>query len=169
MTQCPSSCPFPLPSLLFWGLTMLQSCQSTQGSPKGCTFPLLCAELGEEVWEKKSRSHWATPLSCKSAGRHSRSRQGRDIPSCPPLPTTPRTVWLRDCEHTLRLAQHPLSPSYPPWHRGRRSRRAGDAFSCQCQAKTVSPGVRNSPVSPGTCQGFHGRNLIQQPRHKRHK
>lgn len=59
---------------------MQQSCQSNQGSPKGCNFPLLCAELGEKVWEKKSWPHWGTPLPCKSAGRQSRSGQGRDIP-----------------------------------------------------------------------------------------
>lgn len=35
---------------------MLQSCQSTQASLKGCTFPLLRAKLGEKVWEKESWS-----------------------------------------------------------------------------------------------------------------
>lgn len=149
---------------------MLQSCQSTQGSPKGCTFPLFCAELGEKIWEKKSWSHWATLFPCKSAGRQSRRGQGGDIPSCLVQPTTPRTVWPQDSEQTLHLvAQHPLPPSYPLWHRGRRNRGAGDAFSCQCPAETVSPGVRNIPVSPGDCQGFQGRNLIQQLRHKQHK
>lgn len=144
VTQYPSACPFPLPSLLIWGLTMLQSCQSTQGSPKGCTFPL-CAKLGEKVWEKESWSHWATPFPSKSAGRQGRSRQGRDIPSCPLQPTTPRTVWPWDSERTLRLvAQHPLPPSYPPQHRGRRNRRAGPSAAsaqlglCLLEWETVS-------------------------------
>lgn len=168
VTQYPSACPFPLPSLLIWGLTMLQSCQSTQGSPKGCTFPL-CAKLGEKVWEKESWSHWATPFPSKSAGRQGKSRQGRDIPSCPLQPTTPRTVWPWDSERTLRLvAQHPLPPSYPPMAQGEKEQE-GWAFSCQCPAGAVSPGVRNSPVSPGNCQGFQGRNLVQLLRHKWYK
>lgn len=149
---------------------MQQSCQSNQGSPKGCTFPLLCAELGEKVWEKKSWPQCGTPLPCKSAGRQSRSGQGRDIPSGLLQPPTPRTVCPRDSEQTLPLgAQHPLCPSCPLWHTGRRNRRAGGAFSCQCSAETVSPGVRSSPVSPGNCQGFQSRNLVQQLRPRWHK
>lgn len=67
----------------------------------------------------KLKENWATPFPSKSAGRQGRSRQGRDIPSCPLQPTTPRTVWPWDREQTLRLvAQHSLPPSYPPWHRG---------------------------------------------------
>lgn len=166
MTQYPSYCPFPLPSLLIWGLTMLQSCQSTQGGPKGCTFPLLCAELGEKVQEKKSWSHWATPFPCNSAGRQSRSGQGRDIPSCLLQPTTPGTVWPRVSEQT----QHNIL-SLHPTHCGT-GRQGTEGWGClQLPVPSwdcVSWSEKQSCV-PRECQGFQGRNLVQQQRHKQHK
>lgn len=169
-TQYPSSCPFQLSSLLIWGLTVIWSYQPAQGSPKGCTFPLLCAGLEEKAREKESWRHRATLFRCKSMGSKGRSRQSRAIPSCPLQPATPRAVWPWDREQTPCLvARCPPSPSYPPWRMESRNGRAGDAPSCQCPTAAVPPGVGNSPFPLRNSRGFWDQNLVQQQRHKWYK
>lgn len=115
VTQYPSSCPFPPPSLLIWGLTVLRSCWSTQASPKGCAFPFLCPGLGEKVREKESWSHRATPFPCKSAGSEGRSRQGRAIPSCP-LQLPPHELSGHETGSRHRAWWHNVPPLHPTRH-----------------------------------------------------
>lgn len=114
-TQYPSSCPFQLSSLLIWGLTVLWSSQPAQGSPKGCTFPLLCAGLEEKAQEKESWRHRATPFCCKSMGSKGRSRQSRAIPSCPLQPATPRAVG-HETGSRHRAWWHNALPLHPTRH-----------------------------------------------------
>lgn len=103
-----------------------------------------------QSWEKRYRkkAEATEPPHSLASQQADRAGMGK-VETFPLASSSPPLLELSGHESVSRHGTTSSLSILPTVAQGDKEQRAGDAFSCQCPAETVLPGVRNSPVSPG--------------------